>query len=179
MLAPLATLVTLATVVAPPAVAPLAVVPPLVAAPGGIDRLAFFNGTWRLDSDSRETPHSSPGHTTLTVATRCQRFMHHLACQQTVDGIPAGLVVFTFDPVSGRYASLGVRKDGSGTTSAVEVDGTRVTFPWTQDFNGATVHFRIVNTLTAPDTIAYRKDYSADGTTWLPVESGVERRIAP
>lgn len=151
---------------------------PTVPAPAGIERLAVYDGTWRLTADQLATPYSKPGHTTTTIANRCTRFEQHLACGQTVDGVAEGMVVFSYDAAAKRYASLPISPDGAGHPGRLEVAGDRLIFPWDDDSSGATVHFRVTNDVLGPATIAYRKEYSTDGTTWLPIETGTERRVA-
>ena len=159
--------------------APIAGTGPLVSATAaaGIERLAFYDGTWRLTAEALATPVSKAAHISSTVANRCTRFMQHLTCEQTVDGVPAGLLVFSFDAATSRYASLPVAPDGSGHSAAIEVGGDGIAFPWMQEVDGKTVRFRVTNMLTTPDTIAYRKEYAPDGTTWLPIETGTEHRV--
>lgn len=150
--------------------------PPAVAA-DGIERLAFYNGRWRLESTTLATPHSKVGTTTMSIDNVCQRFLQHLSCARTVDGKPAQLIVFTFDPASARYTSLPVGADGNGHAARLRVEGNRLTFPWQDTVGGALVWFRVVNTLSGPDTIAYAREYSNDGEHWLPIESGTEHRV--
>lgn len=150
---------------------------PPAAAGGGIARLAFYAGHWRLESTTLATPHSKAGTTTMSIDNVCQRFLQHLSCAQTVDGKPAQLIVFTYDPASARYTSLPIGADGNGHAARLRVEGNRLTFPWQDTVGGALVWFRVVNTLDGADTIAYAREYSNDGEHWLPIESGTEHRV--
>jgi hypothetical protein len=57
------------------------------------------------------------------------------------------------------------------------VSGNTWTFPWEITNNGKTVHFRVVNTFTAPDEIRYAKEYSEEGQHWIAMESGREIKV--
>jgi len=77
-----------------------------------------------------------------------------------------------------RYQGPGVGADTVHPTTVV-VDDKSITFPYDMQDNGKTVHMRIVNTFTTPDSIDYRQEYSEDGQKWVTMATGVERRVSP
>jgi len=111
------------------------------------------------------------------IANRCLKFMQHLACGQNVDGKDAGLIVFSFDPATSRYATLAITADGIGHSGRLEVDGARWLFPWDEERGGKMVHFRVSNVFVHPDEIAYSKEYSTDGVSWRAMETGTEHHL--
>lgn len=146
------------------------------AAPAGIEPLIAYAGKWRLEVHSLPTLYSKAGTSRLTIVNRCLVFMQHLACGQNVDGRDSGMIIFSYDAASGRYASLIVSADGTGQPGRLERDGDLWIFPWDEQHGGQTVHMRVTNRFVGPNEIAYSKDFSNDGRIWTNLETGREQR---
>jgi hypothetical protein len=143
-----------------------------------VDAFAKYAGTWKAQLSYVESAHSKAGTQSMTVRNDCWRSGNFYVCNQIIDDKSRALVVFFYDPVAKRFGSYPISV-GADTVhpAAVLVDDKSITFPWDMQDSGKTVHMRIVNTFTTPDTLDFRQEYSEDGKTWTTMATGVEHRV--
>ena len=144
-----------------------------------VEVFAKYAGTWKLDMTHVATPYSKPSAETMTVKNDCWHSENFYVCDQIIDGVSKALIVFFYDSVSKRYGSYPLSV-GSDTVHPGEVivDAKSFTFPWQIDDNGKTIHMRIVNTFTGPDTMDFRHEYSEDGQKWTAMATGIEKKVS-
>ena len=147
--------------------------------PKDVTVFARYAGTWRMELTHAQTPYSKPSTEKMTVRNDCWRSEVFYVCDQIIDGTPKALIVFFYNAEEHTYGSFPITAHSDNVhPGEVLVDGNTITFPWQINDNGKTVYMRIVNTFTTQDTIDFRQEYSEDNTHWLPMATGVERKVA-
>jgi hypothetical protein len=143
-----------------------------------VDAFAKYAGTWNAQLTYVESAHSKAGTQSMTVRNDCWRSDNFYVCNQIIDGKSRALIVFFYDPVAKRFGSYPISVGADAVHPAsVLVDEKTITFPWDIEDRGKTVHMRIVNTFTTPDTLDFRQEYSDDGKTWIAMATGVEHKV--
>jgi hypothetical protein len=145
-----------------------------------VDTFARIAGTWKMQMNYVESAHSKARQESMTVRNDCWHSDFFYVCNQIIDGKSRALIVFFYDPVAKRYGSYPIAV-GADTVhpATVVVDEKSITFPYDIQDNGKTVHMRIVNTFTTPDTLDFKQEYSEDGQKWVTMANGVEHRVSP
>lgn len=139
---------------------------------------ARYAGTWNMELTHAQTPYSKPSNEKMTVRNDCWHSEIFYVCDQIIDGAPKALIVFFYNAEEKTFGSFPITaRSDMLHPGDVRVDGKTITFPWQINDNGKTVSMRIVNTFTTADTIDFRQEYSEDGTTWVAMATGVERRV--
>ena len=141
--------------------------------------IAVYRGAWKADITQIASPFGKASHSVSTIRNDCWRTKNFYACAQTVDGVQADLVVYTFDKATGVYTTTAVLAGGGPANGGGKllIEGKTFTYPWDQQQDGATVHMRIVNHFVGRDTIVYRSEYSRDGAAWTVIGTGTEHRL--
>lgn len=139
--------------------------------------IAAYKGTWQAEIEQFDSAFSKAGKTTKVIVNDCWRAALFYTCAQTVDGKHGALLVFTWDGNTKTYATYPVPPDGGPVSKGkLHIEGDNWYFPWDQEENGVTVHFRVVNHFVGRDTIEYRQEFSGDGTKWNVIGRGIEHR---
>jgi hypothetical protein len=143
-----------------------------------IAAIRAYEGTWKLKSDTLETPHSKAGHDEKEIRNDCWRSGGYYACNQYVDGDSKILLVFTFDAGKKIYTSYLVPADGRPASSGVlQIQGDTWIFPWENTEEGHVVYYRVVNVFKSPKLIEYRREFSTDKANWTGMDRGTEVKI--
>jgi hypothetical protein len=138
---------------------------------------ARYAGTWDMELHRLETPYSKPSNETMTLKNDCWYSEIFYVCDQIIDGTPKALIVFFYNAEEKTFGSFPITAGSDALhPGQVLVDGPTVTFPWQINDNGKSVSMRIVNVFKTPDLIEVRQEYSVDGTTWVPMALGTERK---
>lgn len=146
--------------------------------PSGLDKVAVYQGTWKLTVEHLETPFGKASHEETNLRNDCWRSAAFYACNQFVDGDSKALLVFTYDAKSDAFRSHITLPDGTDAGGGkLLIKGNVWTFPWESTENGKTTHFRILNTFTSNDAIEFRQEYSTDGEHWTVMARGSETRV--
>jgi len=145
-----------------------------------VETFARYAGTWKMQLNYVESAHSKARQESMTVRNDCWRSDFFYVCNQIIDDKSRALIVFFYDPVAKRYGSYPIAV-GADTVhpATVVVDEKSITFPYDMQDNGKTVHMRIVNTFTTPDTLDFKQEYSEDGQNWVTMATGIEHRVSP
>ena len=145
----------------------------------GIEKIAAYAGSWSIHIEHLATPYSKAGDEHTQLRNDCWKSGGFFACHQYVDGVSKAFIVFTFDAASGHYTTHSIPADGRAAGSGrLEIQRNVWTFPWESKEGEKTIYFRVVNVFTAPDTIAYRQEFSTDKVTWTLMGHGLEKRAA-
>ena len=140
---------------------------------------ARYNGTWKTELTHLQTPYSKPSNETMTVKNDCWHSEVFYVCDQIIDGAPKALIVFFYNTEDKVYGSFPITAGSENVhRGEVLVDGNTIIFPWQINDNGKTIFMRIVNTFAGADAMDFKQEYSEDGKTWVPMATGVERRMA-
>src|SRR5664279_2537980 len=144
----------------------------------GVDAMAAYAGTWKVEIVHLDTPFGKAGNESHTLKNDCWRSGDFYACNQYVDGESKALLVFAYNAKDKTYASypITVGSDGARAGKLTITDNVWI-FPWETTDKGTTTHFRVVNTFTSPRTIEFRQEYSADGEHWTAMASGQEHKL--
>lgn len=146
--------------------------------PQGLDRVMAYAGSWKTDTRHFDTPYSKAGHESATLQNDCWRSGGYFACRQIVDGDSKALLVFTYDAKTDSYTSYPIIAAGSEVRpGTLIIRGDIWTFPWDYSEGGKTIHFRVVNVWSSPNSIEFRQEYSADGERWTLMAQGHEQRV--
>lgn len=133
------------------------------------DPLWLYNGTWVATS--------KPGDKRDTIANECARVGTYFACQQTVNGKLAALVVFLPLDKQGHYATQGVDVTGAALgRGKLEIVGDHWTYDGEDRSGDSTVYYRTTNTFSGHDRIHFELATSKDGRTWTVTREGDEER---
>ena len=148
------------------------------AAPSGVDALAGYSGSWKIQIDNLDTAHSKAGHEDTSLRNDCWKSGGYFACNQYVNGESKVLIVFTCDSAGHACTSYQVPPDGSEPGSGkLLIDGTTWTFPWEQTEGGKTTFYRVVNLWKSPTQIEYRREFSTDKVNWTVMARGNEVKL--
>jgi hypothetical protein len=145
-----------------------------------VETFARYAGTWKMQMNYVESAHSKARQESMTVRNDCWHSDFFYVCNQIIDDKSRALLVFFYDPVAKRFGSYPIAV-GADTVhpATVLADEKSITFPYDMQDNGKTVHMRIVNTFTTPDTLDFKQEYSEDGQNWVTMATGIEHRVSP
>jgi hypothetical protein len=147
-------------------------------APGPFAPLLVYRGTWRVTADHPWSG-SAPG-AVDRLRSDCKIFHAYFACEQSVNGKPLALIVYTAGDRAGEYHTRTIGPNGlAGGRGTMTIAGKRWTYldkpaaglsgPWS----------RVENVVVSRDRIRFEEYESADeGKTWRLTNQGVEDRIA-
>lgn len=156
----------------------LLALPAKATAADGLDAISVYAGTWKTDTVRVDSPFGKAGHDSGTLRNDCWRSGEFYACHQFVDGKSAALLVFAYDPAKRTYTTYPVAPGAAEAPAGrLLVDGNTFTFPWQSTQDGKTTRFRVVNVFTDADHIAFRQEYSSDGTHWTTMATGSDTRV--
>jgi len=157
------------------AIAPSAAEP---AAPSPFAPLLVYRGTWKVTAD-RPWSGAAPG-AVDRLRSDCRIFHAYFACEQSVNGKPLALIVYTAGEAPLEYHTRTIGPGGlAGGRGTMRIEGHRWTYldkpaaglsgPWS----------RVENVIVSPDRILFEEYESADeGKSWKQTNRGAEVRIA-
>lgn len=141
------------------------------------DPLTIYNGVWVVHALHPWSGASAGAVDRLK--SRCQTFMLYFACEQTVNGKPQALIVYTIGTDSVRFNTRTIAPNGlAGGRGDLTIDGNRWTYldkpptgltgPWS----------RVVNNIVDRNHIRFEEYESTDeGKHWTLTNRGSEDRI--
>jgi len=134
--------------------------------------LALYDGAWTLKPTTGAT---------VSIVDRCRRMTTFFACEQTVDGKIAGLLLFVPAPSNDRvfhYRTQFLHPDltPAGAGSTLTIDGNDWVYA-DPKAPGATPWIRTLNRFYGHDRIHFARQSSADGRTWTTIAEGEEARV--
>lgn len=137
--------------------------------------LRLYQGSWtviRLDKTGGKT-------VTDSLVNTCSQVGMYFACQQTVNGKTAALVVFIPAGESGHYFTHAVLPDGhSPGRGDLTITGSHWEYMGHSDEpGGKTTWYRTTNDFEGNDHIHFESARSADQKTWTVTGDGDDVRI--
>ncbi|HEV2352316.1 MAG TPA: hypothetical protein VG028_20980 [Terriglobia bacterium] len=148
---------------------------------GELEKLSAFLGTWATKGEMRDTPYSK-AQANITSVLTCQWAPNHgfLICDQVIH-TPAGanndLSVYTYNESTRQFSFFGIgRNDARARTPALAIEGNTWTYLGGFDNGSKHIQFRTSNTFTNARSIAWRSEYSEDGTHWMLMGEGTDSR---
>ena len=141
--------------------------------------LVIYNGEWVVRA-THPWSGDVPG-TADQLTSRCQRFTAYFACEQTVNGKPAVLIVYTMGDVAGRFHTRTISPEGlAGGRGDVVLTGAHWTYLDKPPASLKGDWSRTENFIVDRDHIRFEEYVSSDeGKTWRPTNSGDETRVRP
>jgi hypothetical protein len=136
--------------------------------------LWLYQGSWVV------TPKNlAPGAPPDQLTNDCSLTGKYFACQQTVNGKIAALVVFIPADTPGHYFTNALLPQGNaGGRGELEISGDNWTYSGKSEEGGKTSYHRTRNTFTGKDRIHFEVGESVDGVNWTVTLSGDEVRVA-
>ncbi len=147
---------------------------------GGVAELDRLAGTWDGTGSFVDGPYSKAATARAMTACAWSGDRAFLICQQSVmlgGKHESDVAIYTYDDATGKYHfySIGVARANS---TAMAVSGT--TIAYNDSFTDGAKHVltRTLNVWDAPDSYAWRTEYSLDaGAHWILMGSGRSTRI--
>ena len=154
---------------------------PAAAEPSDLDAIWRYAGSWRISTESFDSPYSKAGKHSQILRNDCWRTAGYIACRQIVDSVSKVLIVFTCGGTEHYCTSYQIPPDGSpASTGTMHIEGDTWTFPWqTSGKDGKTTYFRVVNFWGSPTSIDFRQEYSSDQVHWTKTSTGHEFKTGP
>jgi hypothetical protein len=146
-------------------------------APTGLDRLAVFAGTWKSESQTFKTPYSEEGSSSTTLVNQCWKAGAFFVCNQSVNGVSASMLVFTYKDGDTFNEAAIQAATGQANNGTLVISGGVWTFPGVSHKYGQVTYFRVVNIYSDNDHLDFREEYSQDQQTWTPMATGHETRV--
>lgn len=149
---------------------------PSAATPSPFEKLEIYPGDWTVRADHPWS--GAPAGASDQLRSRCQLFEAYFTCEQTVNGKPLGLIVYTMAEAPGQLHTRFISPNGlAGARGDLTLDGDHWTYldkpaagqtgPWS----------RVENTIVDHDHIRFAEFESADeGKTWRQTNAGAETR---
>lgn len=140
-------------------------------------KLAVYDGSWSVRAAHPWS--GAPVGAIDRLESRCRRFTAFFACEQTVNGKPLTLIVFTAGDAPGRLHTRTIAPDGRASSRGdLTLEGRHWTYldkppaglegPWS----------RVENVIVDHDHIRFEEYESTDaGKTWTRVNNGTEDRV--
>lgn len=147
--------------------------PRLIKASDPYAPLWLYQGGWRLAGKSNNSAETS-----VQLTNACALIGKYFACQQTVNGSVASLIIFIPTAEAGHYYTQAVLPEGlAAGRGQLDIEGDRWTYNSKDDEDGSkNPHHRTTNLFTGKDRIHFEQLESADGQHWTVIKSGDEMR---
>jgi hypothetical protein len=137
--------------------------------------LKLYDGKWEIRTAGADA--------VTRVENHCARTGLFYACEQSVDGKTAGLLIFlpTAKANGGgqEYRTQALSPDASpaGDWNKLTITGECWVYTWENSEGGKKTLWRNTNTFSGEDRIHFEIARSDDGTSWKTVKSGDEQRV--
>jgi hypothetical protein len=146
-----------------------------------LNSLGLYVGVWKAETVSKDTAYSKAGK--RTSETTCNWGPNHgfLICDQIVhnaNGDHNDLSIYTYNEKDHTFAFYGLSRDNPPVRAPkFTVEGKRWTYSSEFDDGGKHIRQRTINEFTSPDSVTYRGEYSEDGTNWIVMFEGSNKRV--
>lgn len=150
---------------------------PAVSSTKPFAQLLIYDGEWMIRATHPWS--GAPAGTSDRLQSLCRLFTLYFACEQTVNGNPQTLIVYTVGPSPTHYNTRTITPNGlAGARGDLIIEGARWSYldkppsglngPWS----------RVVNVIIDENHIGFEEYESADeGATWTLTNSGTEERV--
>lgn len=144
--------------------------------PDPFAKLAIYDGAWTVHASHPWS--GGPAGSADQLISRCHRFAAYFACEQTINGAPASLIVYTVGDESGRLNTRTITPNGlAGGRGDLTLAGARWTYVDRPPASLKGDWSRTENLVTDRDHIRFEEYASSDeGKTWRLTNAGEEVR---
>jgi hypothetical protein len=146
-----------------------------------IMKLGAFIGEWSTKGDMKSTPYTKAASNTSHLT--CSWALNHgfMICDQvvqTADGPTNDLSVYTYNDKDDSFAFFGISRNAPrARTPKLTIEGDLWTYTNEFDDGAKHIHIRTTNRFTSANSVAWRTEYSEDGTHWITMGEGTDTRI--
>lgn len=142
------------------------------------ESLSVYNGDWAVHALHPWS--GAPAGAIDRLNSHCQAFTLYFACEQTVNGKPQALIVYTSGADSARFNTRTIAPNGlAGGRGDLTIEGNRWTYLDKPPAGLTGDWSRVENTVVDRNHIQFEEYQSADkGEHWTLTNSGTEERIA-
>jgi hypothetical protein len=147
------------------------------AATPSLQALLLYRGEWRVTADHPWS--GAPSGSVDRLRSACTLFHAYLACEQSVNGKPLALIVFTPGARPGEFYTRTIAPSGlAGGRGTMTIEGRSWTF-LDKPAAGLTGSWsRVENVIVSRKEIKFAEYESEDeGKTWKRTNAGIERRV--
>ncbi|MDQ2889309.1 MAG: hypothetical protein M3R65_01980 [Gemmatimonadota bacterium] len=131
--------------------------------------LRLYQGAWALAARGASRPD--------IIVNRCARVGAYFGCEQTVNGKPAGLILFLPLDTAGAYHTQFLDADARARGRGdLTIAGNNWLYSTRHPGDSVGYH-RTTNVFTGRDRIHFEAAESRDGVAWTVTASGDERRL--
>jgi hypothetical protein len=135
--------------------------------------LRVYAGSWRVTRGN-----APAGSKPELLANDCAPVGRFFACQQSVNGIPGGLLVFVPTSQPGHFYTQTIMPEGRATgRDELQITGDVWTFSSRRSEGGKTTLYRTVNTFTGRNRIHFESAQSLNGSDWTTQSSSDAVRV--
>jgi len=136
--------------------------------------LWLYSGSWKITRNNL-----SPGAKPDELVNQCTLIGKYFACQQTVNGSVAELLIFVPGSTPGRYHTQSVLPSGrAGGLGELQISGDRWIFSSSYNPGGSSVYVRTTNQFQDKNHIHFEQAESTDNQQWVVKNSGDEVRVS-
>lgn len=142
-------------------------------------RLAYYEGTWKYEGESKPSPMGPGGKISMTES--CQWFEggFHMVCRSegtTPAGPAKGQGIMAYDAAEKTYTYYGISSLGDGFFVRGNVAGNVWTWQTETTMDGNPVKFRGTSTETSPTSYTFKLEISVGGGAWAVMEEGTSTK---
>lgn len=147
-----------------------------------IKKLGAFVGKWNAEGEMKDTQYSKAQPRTVNKLT-CNWAANHgfLVCDQlihTPGGTDDQMSLYTYSEKQHAFAFVGIsQSDPHPRTPTFTIQDNVWTYSGEFRDGSKRIQFRTTNKFTSPKMVAWRSEYSEDGTTWVLMGEGTDTRI--
>jgi len=140
-------------------------------------KLEIYGGDWSVRADHPWSGASAGSSDDLR--SRCQRFSAYFACEQSVNGKPLALIVYTAGDAPNRFHTRTIATDGrAGGRGDLVLEGNRWTYLDKPPLGLKGAWSRTENIVRDGNHIRFVEYQSSnEGKTWVQTNAGVEVRM--
>ncbi len=140
-----------------------------------LKKLAYFEGSWKLDGDMKQGPMGPGGPMTMTENCEWMEGNFFLVCHsdfKSAMGTGKSIAFMGWDPNGKTYTYDDYGSMGDAVHSPGTVEGDTWTFTSEEKMGGVTMKGRWVMKVVSPTSYTFKYEMSQDGTKWMSMMEG-------
>ena len=147
-----------------------------------VQKLAYYVGTWKLESDLRAGPWGPAGKISGTAT--CEWFAggFHVVCRGEFELTGSSermtnLEIVSYDAEAKVYSYHGITSFGASVSGKGSVTGNTWTWLWDEKVAGKPAKFRETRVEKSPTSHTFSLEYSVTGGPWTILEEGTVTKV--